>query len=269
MNRLIRRHSVLLVICLACVATVAAPALAAGEFAARLGDIENGTVRLAYPTRDEAVDHHRTIRLTDAVQQPVVYGDVHDRQALVELVFRNGRVREIDLWQAQRWRRPCADCLDLGQVDPAQAAAWFMEVARGRTAVGSSIRRSGKLAEDALTAAAMARDAELAEPLLDIAREHGYGDDLRQSAIIWLAVLAADQAAGPLRELTGSQQESADVREAAVIALAQLPDDESIPILMAMAREHPHPEVQRMALLMLGQHGTPEVIDLLTEILLD
>ena len=251
-----------------------APARAAdpatNDLAARLTDLDDGVVRLAYPARDQ-VERRRWFRGKEDSLEPVIYGREDERQALVELEIRDGRVVDLELWLAQRWRRPCKDCLNLGQVDPSAAADWFLSLVR-REPPGRSqrvLRRSTDVAEEALTAAVVARGADLAEPLLDLARSHSYDDDLRGSAVLWLALLAVEHAVGPLEELTRAEQETADMREVAVIALAQLPDDQGVPLLMDMARDHPFPEVQTMALLMLGQHSTDEVVDLLADILLD
>ena len=241
------------------------------DLAEHLNDLDTGVVRLAYPTRDQ-VERRRWCFGKDNSRSPVVYDDDDEnRQALVQLEIRDGRVAELEFWVAKRWRRPCADCLDLGQVDPTAAAAWFVALARHEPPDRSSraLRRSADVAEEALSAAVVARDADLAEPLLDLARNHRFDEDLRESAILWLALLASEHAVGPLTELTRAEQETADVREAAVIALSQLPDDKGVPLLMDMARDHPFPEVQSMALLMLGQHGSDEVVDLLADILLE
>ena len=239
------------------------------DFAARLEnalqDAQDGTIRLSCAVSEEAAKHHRVCYGGDR-RQPVVFGDPADERLFIAVEHRDGRVRDLETWTAVGWRYPCDevgdDCVDLGEMDPGQASAWFLALARGEDG-----RRSDDVAEEALLAAVLARGADIARLLIDIARDRDQDEELRESAMMWLAIFAGDQAAGPLQELTLAEQESADLRESAVVALAQLDDDRALPILMDLARGHRHPEVQHMALIMLARVDTPEVLDLLEDLL--
>jgi hypothetical protein len=123
-----------------------------------------------------------------------------------------------------------------------------------------------KLADGALTALAMHKDAEALDRLIDTART-GATAHLRGQALFWLSQRAGDKAAGVISDAVANDPET-DVKKRAVFALSQLPADEGVPRLIELARRHTHPVVRKQAIFWLGQSRDPRALKFFEEILL-
>ncbi len=146
---------------------------------------------------------------------------------------------------------------DLGDVPPSEAADFLMGLAEGA---------DPRLAERALGAAVMARDVELGDRLLGLARDTARPQKVRTSAVFWLGQAATDRALEGLRGLVADDPDL-EVREAAVFAISQREGDEAFPILRDIALSDAHPEVRSSAFFWLAQMDDPRVLDLFEEIL--
>lgn len=169
-----------------------------------------------------------------------------------------------------------ASTLDLGAVDPAEAAAYLLDVAR---------RADGRAADDAILPAVLADRAVVWPALLAIARDSGGGNrsrGTRGTAGFWLSRFAAAARDGHperIAETTDADDggddggddvgvgKKADVRGQAVFALSQLPRHEGVPSLIQVARTHRDPSVRHKALFWLGQSDDPRAFALFEEIL--
>ena len=58
-----------------------------------------------------------------------------------------------------------------------------------------------------------------------------------------------------------------EVKKKAVFALSQLPKDESVPLLMSLARTHQSYEVRKQAMFWLGQSGDPRALAFFEDVL--
>jgi HEAT repeats len=146
---------------------------------------------------------------------------------------------------------------------------WMTGVAPGDSAavLGSFLVESspGKLADGALTALAMHREAAALERLLSAARD-GATAHLRGQALFWLGQRAGDKAVGAITDAIARDPETT-VKTRAVFALSQLPKDEGVPLLIQVARTHSNPAVKKQAMFWLGQSNDPRALKFFEEIL--
>jgi len=250
---------------LALLAVAVAPATATGqELARRVESLEDGIVRLTYPTRPDVeicdqgvrIGEHRMMwrsRGRDEVASNCRLGP-----AEIELRVRDGVVRDIEL--VRRLRDRSSGALDLGSVGAEEAAEFLLDVARH----GGS---GGRGEEDALFPAVLADVDGLWRELMAMAKDRNVDTDVRSGALFWVSQEAADVVAEGLAEVAMDEDEDQEVREAAVFALSQRPNDEAVPILMEVARTAEHAETRRSAMFWLAQSKDERVYAFFEEVL--
>ena len=255
------RASSLLAACL-----LLAAAATAADPAAAVRDLGHGRLALSYPSREGVTGDpdHLSLQLGKD-HRTMVHGwyDPHAESApgdvLAVLHVTDGRVREVVLGVLRDGDpRPRAD-RDLGPLSADDARAFFLDLAR---------RARGDAAEEALMAAVMARGPAPAAELVAFARDRDRPDEARRSSLFWLAVLAGEKAAAEAGRIIDDPSEDLELRTHAVFALSQLDEDRAFPLLLDVARTHPHPELRRSALIWLAEFDRDEVTDLFEEILL-
>ena len=146
---------------------------------------------------------------------------------------------------------------DLGEVAPAEAADWLLDLAE---------RGEGRPSEEALMPAAVARGVVVWPRLAAMAKRQSLREETRKQAIFWLGQQAADAAVGPLEEVLRDDPER-DIQQMALFALTQQHTDRAIEILLRTARTHRDREVRRTAFFWLGQSEDPRGIRLFEEVL--
>ncbi len=117
----------------------------------------------------------------------------------------------------------------------------------------------------AVAALAMHRDAGALEALLRLARSHAAGR-VRGDALFWIAQRAGEKAAPAITEAIEKDPET-EVKKRAVFALSQLPKEESVRLLIQVARTNRNPAVRRQAFFWLGQSRDARALEFLEEIL--
>jgi HEAT repeat protein len=127
---------------------------------------------------------------------------------------------------------------------------------------------SGRGLKDALLPVVLADVQDVWKDLMGLAKDRSIRSDTRSSALFWVSQEAAAVVTEGLAEVAMDQDEDQDVREAAVFALSQRPSDESVPILMELAKTADHPETRRSAMFWLAQSKDDRVLDFFEEILL-
>lgn len=174
--------------------------------------------------------------------------------AHVTLTVRGGAVREVRVRVGGRATAGDAvvggEARDLGAVGAAAAAAYFVALA-GRT--------SGRPAERAVMAAALADSAEVWQPLLAVARGHAEAPVAR-SAMHWLGAVAPPEAVPVVAGVLRDPGERRAVREGAAVALTFVPGGAGVPALAAVARGMPaavDPWVRDRAVFWLGNARDP------------
>ena len=130
-----------------------------------------------------------------------------------------------------------------------------------------SVRWLGEMVElrGAVAALGMHRGAGEVEALAGLARKHAVSR-VRGDALFWLAQRAGEKAVGTITEAI-DQDPDTDVKKRAVFALSQLPKDESVRLLIQVARSNRNPVVRKQAFFWLGQSREPAALDFLEEIL--
>jgi len=226
-----------------------------------------GTLVFRYPTRDDVRGHSHGVEiiLGEGRQRCLFNGHFEGDQAMVRgpavalATVRGGQIvaLEITIGAPRQTRRPD---LDLGTLHPGWVAAFFLEQVP---------RMSDDTAGDAMLGAVIAREAEVAAPLLAVVRDPSHGTDKRQSALFWAAVLASEKALETLRDVILGEDEDMELRESAVFALSRMDRPDTLPLLMKIARDDDVPQLQQAAFFALAEHNTPEVVALFEEILLE
>lgn len=146
---------------------------------------------------------------------------------------------------------------DLGTVTPTEASHWLLDIAD---------RGEGRVSEEALMPAVVARDVVVWPRLVAMAKRQDLREETRKQAIFWLGQEAAEHAVGPLEEVL-TDDPAREMRQSALFALTQQRSDRSIDILIRTARSHRDPETRRSAFFWLGQSGDPRGVRLFEEVL--
>ncbi|HEY7895777.1 MAG TPA: HEAT repeat domain-containing protein [Gemmatimonadaceae bacterium] len=149
---------------------------------------------------------------------------------------------------------------DLGTVSAPEAADYLLGLAR---------TASNSVGDDAVLAAVLADSTTPWPSLLTLARD-ARSEDARQGAAFWLGRAAAASVNGtPLFGDSDAPAETSDeeVRGQAIFALSQQPHNESVPVLIQVARTNADPVLRSKALFWLSQSGDDRAIDLFGQIL--
>jgi hypothetical protein len=234
----------------------------AEDLAQWVRDTKDGRIRFTFETREGVWGDGHSV---------IVRGDHHDEDwdwesectqgpAHVQIRVRDGEVWSLRTRVGGKWRALREGERDLGAIDPAVAAEFFLELA-------TTIDRDD--ADDAIFAATMAKGFDDWERLLEFARDDDLPRDVREAAVFWLGQAASERVAGDLEKLVEDDDADLKVREHAVFAISQREEDEALPVLMRVARSNPHPQLREKALFWMAQIDDPRVVDLFEEILLE
>jgi hypothetical protein len=151
-----------------------------------------------------------------------------------------------------------------------QQAIFWLGAARGTEAWGTLAALvkndpDSEIRDRAVFAAYVSEEAGAVDLLIDAAR-HDSSDQVRRSALMWLAHLAGERAVAAIQDAIDDPNTA--IKRHAVFALSQLPADEGVPLLIKIVRENANPEVRKQALFWLGQTGDPRALALIEELLL-
>jgi len=91
--------------------------------------------------------------------------------------------------------------------------------------------------------------------------------DLRRSAVRLLGDRVSKRSFDFLAATAQRTDDNADVQVQAVRAISQRRAEESVPILIKIARTHPNQLVRRQAIRSLGESGDPRAVDFFREVL--
>jgi len=91
--------------------------------------------------------------------------------------------------------------------------------------------------------------------------------DLRRHAIHMIGERAGKRSLDLLRETVESSSAETQVQMQAVHAISERPTEESVPLLIKIARTHPSQQVRRRAIHVLGESGDPRALEFFREVL--
>src|SRR5215813_1760258 len=92
--------------------------------------------------------------------------------------------------------------------------------------------------------------------------------EARKQAIFWLGQKAGERSLGALKDTLDRPDADTEIQKQAVFAISQRPKDESVPLLIKIAKTHANPAVRKQAIFWLGQTGDERAVDFFKEILL-
>ncbi|MEJ7605467.1 MAG: HEAT repeat domain-containing protein [Bryobacteraceae bacterium] len=127
-------------------------------------------------------------------------------------------------------------------------AVFWLGAARGRAGFESLVRvlredPSDKVKESALHALTVSKELQALKQLIESARSDK-SPDVRGKALFWLSQKAGKESAAAIRGAVENDPEMR-VKEKAVFALSQLPKEQSVPMLIELARNNRSPEVRK------------------------
>ena len=146
----------------------------------------------------------------------------------------------------------------LDQVQPADSVALLASIADGAA-------RRDRTVNGALSAIALHAAPEAGSALVRLSRDHAT-PAIRGEAIFWLAQRAGEKAAAEITSRIDDDPDT-EVKRRAVFALSTLPKDESVPLLIRIARTHQNAAVRKQAFFWLGQSKDPRAVEFFAEIL--
>ena len=242
--------------------TMCVPGAATGQdLTGRVTEVGDGAALVTFPLRPDVEICERGVRMGErriGFRDLGRDGECTDGPATVELRVRGGAVTDFELIEPDE--QPSAGASDLGSVTAAEAARFFLSLARGSDTQAS--------VEGAVFVAALADVDTLGLDLLELARDRALDEDVRGEALFWLGQEAGLAASEGIARIAADEEEDQEVREAAVFALSQRPADESVPALIEIARTAHEGETRRSAMFWLAQSEDERVLDFFEEILL-
>lgn len=174
----------------------------------------------------------------------------------VRLTIERGRVTELERevgesdWPAAVTR--------LGTVPAREAAAALLAIARSADSAP---------ARDAIHAMALADSVTIWPDLLALARDRSRPSEVRGSALFWVGQEAGARVTRDMAGFAEDASEDRQVRQIALFGLGRRAADESVPILLRVARQDRDPEIRRMAIFWLSRTHDPRAMSFFEEVL--
>lgn len=226
-----------------------------------IAETRDGRVRFSFEAREGVWGDGDNRMITDSLPGHGWCRACQPGPVRVELELEHGRVVDLEGWVGGTWRGSAN--ADLGEVDPAEAAAYLLSQAREtRPAVG----------EEAVALAPLARGAVVWRELRDIALDASVHRNVREAAVFWISQYSgtADQA-GALDALDRVYRDvhDEDVRKQVIFAYSQCGEDRALERLLEIAGTDPDSELRGTAVFWLGQSDDPRAIAWIEHVILD
>lgn len=222
----------------------------------RIAASPTATVLLHYAARPDVCGDGRNIRFDDSDVGRWIgrcgYGPVR-----VRLGTDGGRITSIRTTVGAA-ATPSAAITDIGEVPPAEAAAWFLDLV---------VTATPRVAEDAILPAVIADAPDPWRELLAVAQNSAIAVDVRRSAVFWVGQSAARAATAELATIVDSDAAHTEIKKAAVFALARGDEPERGDHLMRIARTHQDREVVAAAFFWLADAPDVRALALFEEVL--
>lgn len=241
---------------------------ATGDIAASISALGDGTIGFTYQVRDGVTGNGRSVQVKIGPNSTASfyhghYSDIEELldegPAHITVRVRGGKAVKLDLVVSGSGNQAREADHYLGEVAPAAAVDWL---------TGLIDESDREIAEDAVLAVAIARDVDIVEPFLAVAQDRDRDPEVRSSVLHWLVIMAGERILTDVTTIIEDDTEDVEIREHAIFALSQLDEDEALPLLMDIARNHRDPRLRQSALFALTEfEGNDEVVALLEEIL--
>ncbi|HEX8456771.1 MAG TPA: HEAT repeat domain-containing protein [Pyrinomonadaceae bacterium] len=128
--------------------------------------------------------------------------------------------------------------------------------------------QSNDVRRQLLHAFAEMKSPQAEDKLFAVARGgNGSNEELRRHAIHMIGERAGKRSLDLLRETVESSTAETQIQVQAVNALSERPAEESVPLLIKIARTHPNQQVRRRAINVLGESGDPRALEFFREVL--
>jgi HEAT repeat protein len=212
---------------------VAAPRLGGQSIADRVAAVKDGLVEMTYAARPDACGDGRDVTALGKLY--MVYPSLQGRgwgnanctfgPARAVVTRRDGETTLIRTHVGPV--RHDAAARDLGPVSAREAATYFLGIASSA---------NGRVATNALMAAAFADSTDLWRPLLSLARNDTRSRDTRSSALYWLSGVAPPDAVPELAGIARGGTEPRWLREGAIMTLGQMNNGAGVPTLIEMTK---------------------------------
>ncbi|HEX7296377.1 MAG TPA: HEAT repeat domain-containing protein [Pyrinomonadaceae bacterium] len=142
---------------------------------------------------------------------------------------------------------------------------------RGESAIDDLIKlydneRTADVRKTTLSSLNQIKNSRVEDKLFEVAKADE-SLDMRRSAIRFLGERVSKRSFDFLAATAQSTDANADVQVQAVRAISQRRAEESVPILIKIARTHPNQLVRRQAIRSLGESGDPRAVDFFREVL--
>lgn len=233
---------------------------AAQSIGSQVASVTDGFVMMSFAAREGVCGTGRNIQMRHRDDEDVYWeNDCEPGPVRVLLEVRNGEIADIDTYVGGRWRSDAARATDLGTVSAPDAADYLLSLVATLPA---------EPAKDAIFPALIADSVEVWPELLRVAKDESMARGVRKSAVFWVGQAAAEEAVEGLANIVDEDAGDLEVKQHAVFALSQMDNDESVPILIRIARTHESAAVRKRAMFWLGQSEDPRALDLFEEILL-
>lgn len=234
------------------------PAIAAAQSVAqRVAHAPDGHLTMEYAVREGVCAGNHGVHIGRFRDDEDSRSRTCERRPVqVLLTIERGQVTDVETEVGGGdWPAPETD---LGTVPAQEAAEALLAIAR--TADSAAAR-------DAIHALALADSVTIWPDLLDLARDRTRPSEARGAALFWAGQEAGERVTRDMVGFVEDPSEDREVRQIALFGLGQRDADESVPILLRVARNDRDPEIRRMAIFWLSRTHDPRAIDFFEEVL--
>jgi hypothetical protein len=242
----------------AAVTAVTGVSAQAQSLAQRVNAVRDGTVHMSIATRPGVCGDgngstwtNYSGRVNPGWQRTCIPGPLH-----VQLARDGGTTVSIRSCIACRRSSETHGDVDLGQVQPADAARYLLSIARDAGA---------RDADNAVSAAAMADAGDLSQDFMRLIRDDDATLSARKQALFWFG-----QQDGSTRELVSlyDSLEPLALREHYTFVLSQRHDDDvALTKLIDVARRDPDLKIRKQAMFWLGRSRDPKALQFFKDLL--
>ena len=164
-------------------------------------------------------------------------------------------------------RKEAAFAIGVGKEPGTMAALQGVYQSITNREVKKQIIFAASLNKDDRNATSRSRDNDEGINFLIKVAETDPDRELRKQALFWLGQTAGRRGLEVLGNVVEKSDDDTEVQKQAVFAISQRPKDESVPLLIKIARTHPKPAVRKQAMFWLGQTGDQRALEFFKEIL--